>query len=54
MLARKISFDHLWLMVYDQIFDMNLLDLNPLVLGQEIVFQARHKTFSVATQTNIN
>jgi len=23
MLARKISFDHLWLMVYDQIFDMN-------------------------------
>lgn len=23
MLARKISFDHLWLMIYDQIFDMN-------------------------------
>ncbi|CGF68558.1 Uncharacterised protein [Streptococcus pneumoniae] len=38
----------------DQILDMNLLNLNPFVLGQEIVFQARHKTFSVATQTNIN
>lgn len=23
MLALKISFDHLWLMIYDQIFDMN-------------------------------
>ena len=23
MLDLKISFDHLWLMIYDQIFDMN-------------------------------
>ena len=38
----------------DQILDMNLLYLNPFVLGQEIVLESGYKTFCIPTQTDIH